>query len=114
MNESPTVLLINSGFEDDDKPTSMESVEMKALRTRKEEKYGHFNYDHLNLHDTPNLEEAKPAQGSNRALLALVIIVCLISLVALLLTLLMFFGIVSPSNKGQCTDLLMFFLKQNV
>ena len=32
MNESPTELHVNPGYEDDDKPTLMQFVEMKAFR----------------------------------------------------------------------------------
>ena len=110
MNESPNAFhsISNPGFEDDDKPTSTESVQLKSFGI------GHLDYDHRHPYETLNLKKAEPDQGSNRALLALVIIVCLISFVALLLTLLMLFGMISPSKKGQCIDLLMFFLQQNV
>lgn len=102
MNESPKAFHINSGYEDyDTDPTSMEPVQLKAFRIQSEEIYEHLNYDHRNLYDKLDLKKTEPAQGSSRALLALVIIVCLISLGALLLTLLMFFGIIRPSNEGQ-------------
>ena len=103
MNESPREH-INPGFEDYDKLTSRGSVQLKAFRIHTEDNYGHLIDDQSNLYDTLKLKKAPPAQGSNRALSALVIIVCLTSLTALLLTILMSFGIMSPSKEGQCTD----------
>ena len=77
---------MNQAFEEDGKPTSVESMEEKQIT---------------------NLTE-KPAQRSNPKLLALVVIVCLISLVVLLLTILMYGkvgnGCDCSSNEGQCRN----------
>lgn len=56
-------------------------------------------------HRQVHFETAKPAQGSNRAVLTLLTLVCLISIAALVLTILMVFGKIGDGcgcseNKG--------------
>jgi len=102
MNQSPKEHGINPAYQDDYdyKKTLRESFQLNQ-RTNQAEAASHSNHDHCNRYEV-NPEEAKPAQGSNRALFILVIIVCLISLLALLLTVLMVIGRIGSSNEGQC------------
>ena len=106
MNESPIICQKNLTYEDDDKPISLKSFQLKEIPNRREES-GYSSHDHCHLYEELNRVKAKPAQGSSRALFALVIIVCLISLLALLLTLLMLAGKIGISKEGQCTALLI-------
>lgn len=103
MDESPVKCHGNPSYEDDDKPTSLKSFQMKEITNQTGES-GHWNRDHCQ-YKVLNPGKSKPAQGSNRGLLVLVILVCLISLAALLLTMLMLVGKIEldSSSKGQCT-----------
>jgi hypothetical protein len=103
MNESPGKSLVNPAYEGDEKPTSLKSFQLKVITNQTEES-GHSNHNHCHQYKVLNFDKAKPAQGSNRALLTLVIIVCLISLVALLLTLPMLVGKIGSSSEGHCTS----------
>ena len=102
MNQSPKEHLINPAYEDDYdcRTTLRESFQLNEI-TNQAEEVGHWNHDPRNRYEV-NREEAKPTQGSNRALVILVITVCLISLLALLLTILMLVGKIGFSNEGQC------------
>ena len=102
MNESPIKCQENLAYEDDGRPTSLKSFQLKEILNQTEES-GHSSHDHYHTYEELNRGKAKPAQGSNRTLFVVVIAVCLISLLALLLTLLMLVGKIGISKEGQCT-----------
>ena len=102
MNESPIKCQENLAYEDDGKPTSLKSFQLKEILNQTEES-GHSSHDHCDLYEELKGGKAKTAQGSNRTLFVLVITVCLISLLALLLTVLMLVGKIGISKEGQCS-----------
>ena len=76
MNESSIKCQGDLAYEDDDKPTSLISFQLKEILNQTEES-GHSSHDHCHLYEVLNPGKAKLAQGSNRALFILVIAVCL-------------------------------------
>ena len=92
MCSSTGTYFLNQSFEED-KPTSVESIQQNQIPN----------------HAAKEIGPANPSQGSNRTLLAIVIIACVISLAILLLTILMF-GKIGDScncaaNEGKFTTL---------
>jgi len=94
-------IVINPAFKDwvyeGEKPDFSVTPVKRQITYHVEEEIGttgtkHDPWKQNESHRQVHFETAKPAQGSNRALLTLLSLVCLISIAALVLTILMVFG----------------------
>ena len=107
-------IVINRTFEDwlyeDEKPDFSVTPMTRQITYYVEEEIGPTGtkndpWKQNESHRQVNFETAKPARGSNRAVLTLMTLVCLISIAALVLTILMVFGKIGDGcgcseNKG--------------